>query len=336
MDGSTLDLADTPANAEAFGRPGSGRGSGEGAFPQLRVVALAECGTHAMFAAAMGPCSTGEATLARELTASLAPGMLVLADRGFTGHPLFSAFAATGADLCWRAKTNAVLPVLERHADGSFLSELVASGDKRSRARVTPVRVVEYSLDDPGRPQAEDTRYRLITTLLAPEDAPAAELAALYAERWEFESALDELKSHQRGPRVVLRSKSPEGVRQEGWAYLCTHYAVRALMATAAGDRGVDPDRISFTRTLHAARRSVRAGLGAEGPALAAALPATIAEINDELVRGRRLRAAARVVKRKMSNYGVKRAEHRDWPQPARAPAQAVRVLGPEPARSWA
>ncbi len=172
MDGSTLDLADTPANAEAFGRPGSGRGSGEGAFPQLRLVALAECGTHAMFAAAMGLCSTGEATLARELTASLAPGMLVLADRGFTGHPLFSAFAATGADLCWRAKANAVLPVLERHADGSFLSELVASGDKRSRARVTPVRVVEYSLDDPGRPQAEDTRYRLITTLLAPEDAP--------------------------------------------------------------------------------------------------------------------------------------------------------------------
>jgi len=336
MDGSTLDLADTPANAEAFGQPGSGRGSGEGAFPQLRVVALAECGTHAMFAAAMGPCSTGEATLARELTASLAPGMLVLADRGFTGHPLFSAFAATGADLCWRAKANAVLPVLERHADGSFLSELVASDDKRSRARVRPVRVVEYSLDDPGRPQAEDTRYRLITTLLAPEDAPAAELAALYAERWEFESALDELKSHQRGPRVVLRSKSPEGVRQEGWAYLCTHYAVRALMATAAGDRGVDPDRISFTRTLHAARRSVRAGLGAEGPALAAALPATIAEINDELVRGRRLRAAARVVKRKMSNYGVKRAEHRDWPQPARAPAQAVRVLDPETAGSWA
>ena len=335
MDGSTLDLADTPANAEAFGRPGSGRGSGEGAFPQLRVVALAECGTHAMFAAAMGPCSTGEATLARELTVSLAPGMLVLADRGFTGHPLFSAFAATGADLCWRAKANAVLPVLERHADGSFLSELVASDDKRSRARVTPVRVVEYSLDDPGRPQAEDTRYRLITTLRAPEDAPAAELAALYAERWEFESALDELKSHQRGPRVVLRSKSPEGVRQEAWAYLCTHYAVRALMATAAGDRGVDPDRISFTRTLHAARRSVRAGLGAAGPALAAALPATIAEINEELVRGRRLRAAARVVKRKMSNYGVKRAEHRDWPQPARAPAQAVRVLGPETG-SWA
>jgi len=330
LDGSILDVADTAANAAEFGRPGSGRGSGQGAFPQLRVVALAECGTHAMFAAAMGPCATGEATLARQLTSSLAPDMLVLADRGFTAHPLFSAFAATGADLCWRAKGNAVLPVLKRHDDGSFRSELVASDDKRARARVTPVRVVEYTIDDPGRPQTDDTRYRLVTTALAPDDAPAAELAALYSERWEFESALDELKSHQRGPRVVLRSKSPEGVRQEAWAQLCTHYAIRALMATAAGDRGVDPDRISFTRTLHAARRSVRAGLGADGPALAAALPSAIAEINDELVRSRRLRAAARVVKRKMSGYAVKRTDHRDWPQPTKTPAQAVRVLGLE------
>lgn len=329
MDGSTLDVADTPANSAEFGRPGSGRGSGEGAFPQLRVVALAECGTHAMFAAAMGPYTTGEATLARELAGRLAPGMLVLADRGFTAHPLFSAFAATGADLCWRAKGNAVLPVLERHGDGSFLSELVASNDKRARAEVIPVRVVEYEVEDPGRPQAEDTRYRLITTALDADDAPAAELAAVYAERWEFESALDELKVHQRGPRVVLRSKAPAGVRQEAWGYLCTHYAIRALMTTAAGDRGVDPDRISFTRTLHAARRSIRAGLGAAAPTLAAALPATVEEISVELVRERRLRAAARVVKRKMSNYGVKRAEHRNWPQPTRNPSQAVRILRP-------
>jgi len=336
LDGSTLDVADTPANVAEFGRPGSGRGSGEGAFPQLRVVALAECGTHAMFAAAIGPCSTGEATLARGLAGALGPGMLVLADRGFTAHPLFSAFAATGAELCWRAKSNAVLPVLERYPDGSFRSELVASDDKRARENVLAVRVVEYTLDDPGRPQAEDTRYRLVTTALAPEDAPAGELGALYAERWEFESVLDELKNHQRGPRVVLRSKSPDGVRQEAWAQLCTHYAIRALMATAADEGGVDPDRISFTRTLQAARRSVRAGVGTDGTALAAALPQAIAEINAELVRARRLRAAARVVKRKMSGYGVKRAEHHHWPQPKRAPAQAVRVLHPEATTAWA
>src|SRR5437867_3425886 len=239
MDGATLDVADTPANAAAFGRPGSGRGSGEGAFPQLRVVALAECGTHAMFAAAMGTYATGEATLARELAGALGPGMLVLADRGFTAHPLFAAFAATGADLCWRARTNAVLPVLERHADGSFRSELVSTPDKRAREHVVAVRVVEYTLDDPGRPQAERTRYRLVTTILDPDDAPASELAGLYAERWEFEAALDELKTHQRGPRVVLRSKTPEGVGQEAWGYLCTHYAIRVLLHTSATHRAV-------------------------------------------------------------------------------------------------
>jgi len=334
MDGSSLDVADTPANAEAFGRPGSGRGSGQGAFPQLRVVALAECATHAMFAAAMGSCTTAEVVLARELVGALRPGMLVLADRGFTAHPLFSAFAATGADLCWRAKGNAVFPVLERHRDGSFRSELVAADDKYARAKVIPVRVVEYGLDDPGRPQAQDNRYRLVTTILDADDGPAVELAALYAERWEFESALDELKSHQRGPRVVLRSKSPTGVRQEAWGFLCTHYAIRALMATAAGHHNLDPDRISFTRALHAARRSVRAGLGTTTTALSVALPPVVAEINAELVRTRRLRAAARVVKRKMSNYGVKRAEHRNWPQPTRTPANAVRVLRPEAATS--
>jgi Insertion element 4 transposase N-terminal/Transposase DDE domain len=327
IDGSCLDVADTPDNAAAFGRPGSGRGSGEGAFPQLRLVAAAECGTHAMFAAAMGSYGTGESTLARGLAAAVGPGMLVLADRGFTAHPLFAAFAATGADLCWRAKSNAVLPVQERFDDGSFRSELVASTDKRARRDVVTVRVIEYAMDDPGRPHTDDTRYRLVTTIVDPARAPAGELAALYAQRWEFESALDELKSHQRGPRVVLRSRTPDGVRQEAWGYLCCHYAIRALMADAAGDRGVDPDRISFTRTLHAARRSVRAGLGTAGHAFTAALSTTITEICRELVPHRRLRAAPRVVKRKMSNYGVKRAEHRNWPRPTLHPAQAVRIL---------
>ena len=332
MDGTTLDVTDTPDNLKEFGKPGSGRGSGEGAFPQLRVVGLAECGTHAIFAAAIGPCATGEVTLARELAGRLSPGMLVFADRGFTAHPLFSLLASSGADLCWRAKSNTVLPVLERHGDGSFRSELMASDDKYARERVTPVRVIEYEIADPGRPQATDTRYRLVTTILNHDEAPAGELAALYAERWEFESALDEMKSHQRGPRVVLRSKAPEGVRQEAWGYLCAHYAIRALMADAASNQGVDPDRISFTRSLNAARRSVRAGLGAQTSTLAVALDATITEICRELVPVRRLRAAARVVKRKMSNYRVKRAEHRAWPQPTRSPEQAVIVLHPKAA----
>ncbi len=143
--------------------------------------------------------------------------MLCLADRGFTNHPLFTAAAATGADLLWRAKGNAVLPELERLPDGSYRSEIVATADKRSRRDVTAVRVIEYRLDDAGRPQAEKVLYRLLTTILDPDATPAADLAALYAERWEVETALDELKTHQRGPRVVLRSKTPDGVYQEAW-----------------------------------------------------------------------------------------------------------------------
>jgi hypothetical protein len=331
IDGTCVDVADTADNDAKFGRPGSGRGEGVGAFPQVRLAGLAECGTHAMFDVAMGAYATAEATLARGLLSALRPGMLCLADRLFTAHPLFSAAAATGADLLWRAKANAVLPVLERYDDGSYRSELVASDDKRTRRNITPVRVIEYRLDDPGRASPDKVVYRLVTTIGDPDAAPAAQLAALYAQRWQFETTLDELKTHQRGPRVVLRSKTPDGVRQEIYGYLCVHYAIRALMTTAAHGRGVDPDRISFTRAINAARRSVRAGLGTATRALTVALPAIIAEICHELVPPRRLRAAARVVKRKMSNYGVKRTAHRNPPRPTRRPAQAVHVLANPP-----
>lgn len=323
MDGTTLDVADTLENGEAFGRPGSGRGEGVGAFPQLRLVALAECGTHALFKAAVGAYRTGEPTLARELAGSVRKGMLVLADRGFTAHPLFSAFASSGADLLWRAKENAVLPVLERYRDGSFRSELVASTDKRSREHVMAVRVVEYALDP--APSGARERYRLLTTIADPRRAPADELALVYPQRWEFETTLDELKTHERGPRVVLRSKTPDGVRQEAWGYLCTHYAIRALMAHVADDNGIDPDRLSFTRSLRASRRSVRAGVGTSTKAVRQALYAAAVEIGHELVAERRLRMAARVVKRKMSNYNVKRSEHRGTMTVERP---AITVLG--------
>jgi len=331
VDGTTLDVADTSENEEAFGRPGTGRGEGSGAFPQLRLVGLAECGTHAVVAAAMGPIATGETTMARELLPRLSPDMLVLADRNFYSFGLWSQAAATGAHLLWRTKSNHALAEEERFADGSFLSKVFEVSNFKRRGQGIPVRVIEYSLDDPGRPQAEDTTYRLLTTLLDPAAAPADELAALYPERWEFETTLDELKTHQRGPRVVLRSKTPDGVRQEAYGHLCTHYALRALISRAAADHDLDPDRVSFTRAAHAARRSVRAGLGTARRSLAVALPDTLAEIVRELLPHRRLRAAPRVVKRKMSNYNVKRAAHRDWPRPTRAPADVVVVLDCQP-----
>jgi hypothetical protein len=260
IDGTCLDVADTPANAEAFGRPGSGRGQGVGAFPQVRLVGLAECGTHALVAAAVGPQRDGEQALAGGVLGALAPGMLCLADRGFYSFGLWNRARATGAELVWRTKSNHVLPVTERLADGSYRSALYAAGDRRRREPVA-VRVIEYAVEEPSRPDT-DTRYRLLTTILDPERAPAEELAPLYAERWEFETALDELKVHQRGPRVVLRSKLPDGVIQEAYGYLCVHYAIRWVMHAVALDAGHDPDRISFTRTLRVARRTTASHAG--------------------------------------------------------------------------
>lgn len=250
MDGTTLDVPDTGSNVEHFGRPGSSRGSGKGAFPQVRVAAVAECGTHAMFAAAMGPLSAHESTLAKRLFGHLRAGMLLICDRGLHGFDLWTQAAATGADLLWRVKVNTVLPVDKLLPDGSYLSHIADAADRRKTRPVT-VRAIEYTL--PGSNEV----YRLITTILDPDAAPAAELAAVYHERWEIESTLDELKTHQRGAGLVLRSRHPDGVTQEVYGFLLVHFAIRELIWQAATSEGIDPDRISFTRTINLIRRQV-------------------------------------------------------------------------------
>jgi hypothetical protein len=261
IDGTCIDLADSPANDERFGRPESGRGQGVGGFPQLRLVALAECGTHAITDVALGPYTTGELTLSDELWPSLGAGMLCLADRNFYGYERFQKARQTGAQLLWRVKSTVGLPREQTLPDGSYLTSVYPVKDRRAKRDGVPARVIEYELDDPARP-GNDTRYRLITTILDHEQAPAQELAPLYTQRWEFEGALDELKVHQRGPRVVLRSKTPDGVIQEIYGYLCVHYAIRWLMHAVAIESGHDPDRLSFTRTLRAARRTTASHAG--------------------------------------------------------------------------
>lgn len=262
LDGTCLDVPDTPENDAALGRPGSGRGEGKGAFPQVRVVGLVEAGTHAIVDAAQGPYPSGEQTLARQLAhqgGPLGPGVLLLADRLFTGAELWRAMARTGADLVWRvrcgSKTAPKLPVDQVLADGSWRSRLYAGTDRRKRHPIT-VRVIEYTLSDPGRRTSVD-RYRLVTTILDPTIAPAGELAALYTQRWEVETALGELKTTQRGPKQVLRSRTPELVAQEVWAHLLVHYALRQVMHTAALAEDLDPDRLSFIRSLRVIRRQV-------------------------------------------------------------------------------
>ncbi len=198
IDGTCLDLADTPRNDGYFGRPGVAKGE-RSAFPQARVVAMAECGTHAIFDAAVGPYTTSENAAARDLLDRLEPGMLCLADRGFYGFPAWQAARATGADLCWRVRDNLHLEPTEDLPDGSsHLAEVFDSVTDRKRLHPVTVRVVEYTIAD-GRVTAGP--FRLITTILDLDKAPAVELAAAYSQRWEIETAFDELKTHQRGPR---------------------------------------------------------------------------------------------------------------------------------------
>ncbi len=253
LDGSTLDIADEKENEEAFGRPSSSRGSS--AFPQLRFVSLVENGTHVLFGTRMGGIRTGEGTLAREVFSSLRPGMLCLGDRNFYGFESWNLAKSTGADLLWRVKKNLRLPCETRLPDGSYLSRVYASAtDQRHGRNGVVVRVIEYKLA--GVPDAEPI-YRLLTTILNHEAAPAAELAALYHERWEIETSLGELKTHLRGSKIVLRSKTPDLVRQEFYGLLMAHFAVRGLMHEAALKADVDPDRLSFLHAVRVVRRKI-------------------------------------------------------------------------------
>jgi len=253
VDGTCLDLPDTPANDAHFGRPGVMKGE-RSAFPQARVVALAECGTHAMFDAVIGPYTTSENAASAELLGRLEPGMLCLADRGFYGFTAWENARGTGADLLWRVKGNLKLEPAEDLPDGSWLADVYDSVADKQRLRPIRVRVVSYTIEDGRDPTGP---YRLITTLLDHHQAPAAQLAAAYAQRWEIETSIDELKTHQRGPRAVLRSQSPKLVTQEIWGHLCCHYAIRTLMMDAAEAAGRDPDRVSFVAALRISRRSI-------------------------------------------------------------------------------
>ena len=265
LDGVELDVADTPANEQYFGRR---RGkNGTAAFPRMVVMALAECGTHAVTAAETGTAGTGEVTLARALVSApgnLQPGMLVLADRGLYSYKMITAVAAAGADFCVRVKGDIDLPALEWLPDGSYRSYVAEPVNKTNKLASGTraltdlpgihVRVIDY--DVPGR---DGEVVTLVTSITDHQDTPAPDLAAAYHQRWEIELAFDELKTHQRGPAVILRSRSPGLVLQELYGLLLTHYAIRQLMAQAADQAELDPDRLSFTRTLNIVRRQVTA-----------------------------------------------------------------------------
>jgi hypothetical protein len=251
LDGTTITLPDEPELVQRFGRPSAARGTS--GFPQLRLLALMETGTHAIFAVAFGHYDTSEVHLAPDLLTRLRPGMLCLADRGFVGFPLWRTATATGAELLWRVRSNQVFPCQRRLPDGSYLSCLYPSPQHRRReADGVRVRVIEYRLE--GIAEAEPV-YRLITTLLDPASAPAAELAALYHERWEDEGTFAELKVTLPGARLMLRSHRADLAEQELYGLLLVHLALRRLMVEASRQAGCDPDSLSFIHTVRIVRR---------------------------------------------------------------------------------
>jgi hypothetical protein len=295
-DATMLDVPDSKDNASAFIRPRNQKAGG--GFPQVRLLALIEVGSHAVINAAFG--SQSEQVLARRVLASLRPGMLLLADRNFPSYQLWRQVAATGAQLLWRVKASWRLPRVATFTDGSWLAVLPAPG-RRGRAGIW-VRVIDYQVqvsDPHGRTRTE--AFRLITTLTNPTLAPAHELAACYHERWESETGYKALKVAQRGPRRVLRSHHPGGVTQEIYAYLITYQALRCLMTRAAASAGLDPDRLSFTTTLRLVCRTVINQATATARTLAAAVRECLQDRNT-----RRDRVSPRAVKRPVSPYKSK------------------------------
>jgi Insertion element 4 transposase N-terminal/Transposase DDE domain len=271
VDGMEWDVPDSPPNAAAFGY----RGGQDAGYPKVRVVTVSECASHAPAAAAIGPASgkgSGEQALARRLYPRLEEDWLLMADRNFWNWQDWCAAAGTGAALLWRARSSLRLPALRVLGDGSWLSVLVSS-EYRSRPGVRArlieaaargedldedqaryVRVIQYQVPD-REGNGKDERFILLTTITDPRQASAAVLARAYHQRWEHETGNGQLKTHLRGPGRVLRSRSPDMVRQEIWGYLLAHYAISALICDAATAAGIDPDRVKFKRTVRIIRR---------------------------------------------------------------------------------
>ena len=256
IDGSNLEVPDEADNVKAFGYPGSR--TGHAGYPQVQCAVLIECATHAILAANLGAYRTAEWTICQPLLAHLHAGMLCLADRGFNGYHHWAAATATGADLLWRCQANRKLPVIQPLGDGSYLSviypsTLTSTKQRQASQRGITVRVIDYAL--PGAPEAKP-RYRLLTTLLDDKRAPALALARLYHERWQVEAVFDELKIHLWQKRRVLRSKTPDLVRQEFYGWVLAHYAVRWLMHQAATAHRQAPRSLSFTANVQLLRRA--------------------------------------------------------------------------------
>jgi hypothetical protein len=326
LDGTVLDLPDTPENVRVFGKRNSPRGSS--AWPQARVVAISECATHAVLEAGVWPHDFDERAAGMRLLRGVGEGVLLLWDRGLHSFEMVQGALARGSELLGRlprtVKPGVPAATLK---DGTQLVWVRPSDyGRRKRGERVLVRLIRYTIEDPNRP-GHRVEHRLITSLLDPERAGAEELVVAYHSRWEFELATDEIKSHQRSPNTPLRSKKAVGVIQEIYGLLIAHYVVRAVMVEAAKKAELPPSRLSFTNTLRLIREVIpeaQRTAKADHPRLYRQL---LEDVAATPLAPRANRCNPRVVKRKMSRFGVKGPSHRCWPQPTKSFREAVVLL---------
>lgn len=325
LDGTVEDVADTPANVRAWGRTPGARGPS--AWPQIQGVYLVECGSHAIIDAGFWPIQTSERVGGFRLLRSVTPEMLVMWDRGFHDYAMIAAVQQRGAHVLGRMPAHVKPQPICSLADGSYLADLAPSDAKRRTAgERLRVRIVTYTLTDPvlADPPA---CYRLVTTLLDPVAAPALDIAAAYHERWEIELVIDEVDTHQRLAGRPLRSQTPMRVIQELYGLLIAHYAVRRVMHDAAMQAQLDPDRLSFLHTLRVIQETLPEFQLVDRAEVARLYQRVLRDVARERLPERAPRINPRVVKRKMSTFRLKRAEHHRPPQPqVRTYREAIQI----------
>lgn len=325
IDGTVEDVPDTPENAAVFGRQHGSRG--DSAFPQVQGVYLSECGSHAIVDAGFWPYRVSERRGGFRMLRSVEAGMLVTWDRGFHDYDMIARTQERGAHVLSRLPSSVKPQQIRTLPDGSHLAHLLPSDyQRRKKGEHLLVRVVEYTIIDPALPGFGET-HRLITTLLDPEIYPALDLVYAYHERWEIEVVIDEVDTHQRLAGRPLRSLKPIGVIQELYGLLIAHYAIRFLMHEAALQSALDPDRLSFVHALRVIADAIPEFQMVALDQLEQLHTRLLHDIADGRLPERRQRSNPRVVKRKMSNFRLKRPEHQRWPQPTLSFRQSVALI---------
>jgi hypothetical protein len=327
IDGTVMNVPDTPANDNTFGRP-TGGDRGDGAFPQVRKLSLVELGTHVEVAFQIKPCTVSEQAMLPSVLRHVTPDMLLIWDRNFFSYELWKTLNSREINVLARVKANLILRPIQRLSDGSYLAKIYPNAYAREKDRNgIVVRVIRYKLDDPQR-VGHDEEHVLLTNLLDEKLYPAAEWISGYHERWEHELVYDEQKTHLDPRRATkpahLRSETPAGVVQELYALSLGHFVVRALMFEAAEREHLDPDRLSFTGCFHILQCRLPECDTRTARSFHQWCESLLWELGQERTEPRRNRINPRVIKQKMSKWPKKRPEHRHPPPLTKTFAESV------------